>query len=209
VLLKLDEFQGRLDTPGALLRKGEADEGRVLPALPMPVVTAAPLSTLPVPEIDREALQQTLDATLPGDDCPSRSELAAADAEWGLFRLAPGKLLASRLCWRAAYNEGYGYWVIDESPPYRPTLVTTSGSDFDGGQIQVAQKGRGLGDCGWSETWTWEGRRFVQTRAATTGMCRMVAPGGAWDLPLVVADVRRATTASSPTGATPQEHRSE
>lgn len=198
VLLKFDEYQERLETPGAMLRKGKAEESRVLPALPLPVVTAAPLSQQPLPSIDRDALLQALSENMGGDDCLSDTDVAPADAELGLFRLSPDKLLVSLLCWRAAYNEGYAYWVIDDLPPYSPQLVTISGSDFDDGQIHVSQKGRGLGDCWWSETWTWDGERFVQTRAAGTGMCRMVAAGGAWDLPRIVAEVRRAPSGSSP-----------
>ena len=40
VLLKMDEFQGRLGTPGALVRKGTKSEATVLPALPAPEITA-------------------------------------------------------------------------------------------------------------------------------------------------------------------------
>jgi len=197
VLLKFDEYQGRLDTPSAMLRKGESEEGGVKPALPMPVVTAAPLSQEAIPPIDRDALLQALGANLGGDDCLSDTDVDPADAELGLHRLAPGKLLTSLLCWRAAYNEGYAYWVIDEAPPYKPQLVTISGSDYSAGQIHVYQKGRGLGDCGWSETWTWDGERFAQTRAAGSGMCRMVAAGGAWDLPRIVTEVRQMQSGSS------------
>lgn len=38
VLLKMDEFQGRLDTPGALIRKGTRPESSVLSALLAPVL---------------------------------------------------------------------------------------------------------------------------------------------------------------------------
>jgi hypothetical protein len=40
VLLKMDEAQGRVDTPGALVRRGGKPESSVLAALPMPVVNA-------------------------------------------------------------------------------------------------------------------------------------------------------------------------
>src|SRR5690606_16927615 len=38
VLLKMDEAQGRIGTPGALVRRGTRPESSVLPALPAPVV---------------------------------------------------------------------------------------------------------------------------------------------------------------------------
>ena len=44
VLLKMDEFQGRLDTPSALVRKGSKQEKIVLPAVPPPDITPGPVS---------------------------------------------------------------------------------------------------------------------------------------------------------------------
>ena len=62
-------------------------------------------------------------------------------------RLDAHHLLASADCWLAAYNAGTGYWVVDDSPPYRATLVTDSASDDDGAVITSVHKGRGVGDC--------------------------------------------------------------
>jgi len=71
VLLKMDEFQGRLGTPGALVRKGTRDEGSVLPALPAPVVVAA---AVPGPEPlrwPRARLKSLRDALkVSSDECP-------------------------------------------------------------------------------------------------------------------------------------------
>ena len=50
-------------------------------------------------------------------------------------------------------------------------------------------KGRGLGDCWSADEWAWDGHAFVHTRQATTGMCKYVVLGGAWDFPTIVADV--------------------
>ncbi len=33
------------------------------------------------------------------------------------------------------------------------------------------------------EEWKWDGKGFVLAHATSTGMCRLIAPGGAWDLP--------------------------
>ena len=106
-------------------------------------------------------------------------------------RLTQDKLLVSHACWLAAYNSGNGYWVTSSQPPYAPVLVTTSATDYDKGVISSTQKGRGIGDCFSLATWTWDGRTFVQTSATTTGMCRQIAPGGAWDLPTLVTRVRK------------------
>lgn len=43
VLLKMDAFQSRLGTRGALVRKGDHDQTKVLPAVPAPQVRAVDL----------------------------------------------------------------------------------------------------------------------------------------------------------------------
>jgi hypothetical protein len=113
--------------------------------------------------------------------------------ELSVARLSKDKLLVWASCSMAAYNAGDAYWVINATAPYAPVLVTGSGSDYEAGTISSGQKGRGLGDCWNTEEWTWDGRQFVQTASASTGMCRLVAPGGAWHLPELVTDVRKAS----------------
>lgn len=192
VLLKMDEFQGRIGTPGAVMRKGAKPESSVLPALAEPVVVTPALDdkTIDLPKERLAALRKALQVD--DETCTESTDSEGKPADISVSRLTGGKLLASMLCWRGAYNEGYAYWVVNAQPPYAPQLVTTAGTEYEGGTISGSHKGRGLGDCWAYESWTWDGRRFVQTSEGDTGDCRMVAPGGAWSLPVVVATVRTA-----------------
>lgn len=195
VLLKMDDFQGRLGTPGALIKKGTLSEDKVLPPLPAPVVIAAPLSK---PHADDDALagrltkalRESLRATVKDDDCPDLLEAQAGKDKLSITRLTDTRLLASARCWAAAYNTGDGYWVVDDAPPRHAVLVTTYGLGYSEGSISASQRVRGLGDCYASNTWTWDGKQFVHTEASTTGMCKLIAPGGAWSLPTLAMDVR-------------------
>jgi len=197
VLLKMDEFQGRIGMLGALVRKGHKDEGAVLPAVQVPVATAASLPK-PLPEdqhIARKysgALIEAIRTTLKEDDCPGLTEAEGESAELTATRLSDIKMLISTKCWMGAYNIGYGFWVINSSPPYRPILVTTSGSDQSNGTISASHKGRGLGDCWNTEAWTWDGEQFVRTEESSSGMCKLMAPGGAWSLPTIITKIRPA-----------------
>lgn len=196
VLLKMDDVQGRVGTHGALIKKGPAAEIAVLPPLPAPVVIAAPLAN---PRPGDNSLFATLskgihealrDTVRSGDDC---SELVASktpEPELTFTRLTDSQLLVSTACWRAAYNAGLGFWVINSKPPFRPVLITTSGSDHDDGRISAAHKGRGIGDCWSNNAWTWNGSQFTHTEQSTSGMCRSFL-GGAWSLPTLVTQVRR------------------
>jgi hypothetical protein len=194
VLLKMDEAQGRVGTVGALRRKGKNSEANVLPPVPAPVVRAvAPHPPLPNDERSFEKQQNAIRAALrkatSSDECMDLHESESQES-LEIVRLTKTKLLVSTRCWLAAYNAGSGYWVIDGKAPYNPQFVTGDGTDYDDGVIGASHKGRGLGDCWGKGEWTWDGTRFVQTLSSSTGQCKGFL-GGAWDLPTLVADVRK------------------
>ncbi|MGH8038068.1 MAG: DUF1176 domain-containing protein [Stenotrophomonas sp.] len=198
VLLKMDEFQGRLGTPGALVRKGTRAEASVLPALPVPVIVLGrTVATRPADQAlaDSPALRAALVAATSADECEALHPDGTMFGDEGpqaitVQRLSADKLLVSQGCWRGAYNTGDGYWVVNDRPPYAPTLVTASAVDDELRTIQEAQKGRGLGDCWYSASWGWTGTRFVKTAESRSGLCRLVAAGGAWEMPTVVTKVQ-------------------
>lgn len=201
VLLKMDDAQGRVGTVGALHRKGRRDESAVPAANAMPVIRA--VGAAPAQRGDdtfatrhEAALRtslRTADTELECTDLqdPERASSWRADA-LEVQRLDADHLLVGTPCWLAAYNSGNGLWVVEDTPPFRATLVTASGTQVDRSltriDISATHKGRGLGDCWGRDTWTWDGTRFVHTYAGTTGLCRGF-PGGAWELPSLVTEV--------------------
>ncbi|MBB3121993.1 DUF1176 domain-containing protein [Pseudoduganella violacea] len=195
VLLKMDEFQGRLGTPGALMRKGGKSEAQVLPALAVPVLKVPFMAQQQAVTVELSAAQQ---ATLIGElrkpewkeDCEMEEELGSSGRPLRIVRLSESRLLVSAQCWLAAYNFGEGYWVINTKAPFNPVLVTTSGNEYMGGVISASHRGRGLGDCWSREDWAWDGQQFHATGKLTTGMCRMISLGGPWELPTLVTEVR-------------------
>lgn len=201
VLLKMDEVQGRVGTPGALVRKGSRPESDVLPPLPLPVVIAVPVeaSPLSLPAEDERSLRAVLRASVEDEtDCEGLAMPEEGGEALDVVRLDESRLLVSVSCWMAAYNYGAGVWVINEKKPYRPVLVTGSATEMDGGTIAARHKGRGIGDCYAFDEWTWDGHDFVHTLSSTTGQCRGLAAGGVWDFPTRVAEVRQGERASSP-----------
>jgi hypothetical protein len=196
VLLKMDEFQGRLATPGALVRKGNKPETSVLPPLRAPEVKAAAVirdsKPVTLTAAQTRDVMAAIRKTVKDGSCEQADKKPDGSDTLDVRRLTKDKLLVSHACWMAAYNSGDGYWVVDAQPPYSAELVTTSATDYDDGVISSMQKGRGIGDCIGTASWTWNGKSFVQTAAATTGMCRQITAGGAWDLPTLVTRVRKA-----------------
>jgi len=197
VLLKMDEFQGRLGTPGALVRKGRLAESTVPQALPIPEVAAVRVSddkadSRLIPAAQRTALLADLRKTLGQKDdnsCDDFNENAKDPAKLTIVRLSPSRLLVSMGCYVGAYNSGDAYWVINDRQPYSPVLVTNAASDYARGQLFFSQRGRGIGDCMSSDTWAWDGQRFIHTSSLSTGMCKEIAAGGAWELPTLVTKV--------------------
>ena len=195
VLLKMDEYQGRIGTTGALIRNGNKSEDSVFKSVPVPVIVSPSFPKIRPSDkkiVTTEALLNELKATVgsQGEDSDCLG-LQEGDVHVELAeRLSDKKLLVSAQCWLAAYNDGSGYWIINDVPPYDPELVTSSATDYGSGIITSTQKGRGLGDCWSTEGWTWDGKQFVHSESSTTGMCKLVAPGGAWTLPTIVTQVK-------------------
>jgi hypothetical protein len=199
VLLKMDEFQGRLDTPGALMRKRQKPESSALPALPVPAITAPRIGSDKaepslIPRKQRAALFAEIRKTIPKDEmsldnCELFDTSIADPEKWRSYRLSDKQLLVSAQCWSGAYNTGDGYWVVNAEPPYAPVYVTSLGVGYSRGTIHSYQRGRGTGDCISKDSWTWDGRSFVHTESMTTGLCRHIGPEGAWEMQTLVTKV--------------------
>ncbi|RRO10681.1 DUF1176 domain-containing protein [Pectobacterium aquaticum] len=193
VLLKMDEKQGRIGTTDAITKKG--NKSSELSAITAPVIYAAVTKQEPsrtLTDAEQSAIQKKLLKTL-NADCDRlqpQDDQKADPIE--LTPLNDSMSLLSTLCWRAAYNEGYAYWVIDNAMQTQPQLVTTDGTDYENGEITSVQKGRGLADCMSDDAWTWDGKAFQLSRMSITGSCRMIRLGGTWDLPYWTTTVIKA-----------------
>lgn len=195
VLLKMDDVQRRIGTPGALVKKGAKPESSVPGPVRPPVIQAVRMAPS---RPEDEPLARAVLASREGDDCPEADDAERAaqyhdDGMPTLWRLGGGRVLVSRWCFRGRYNEGTGFWIASDQPPYDPKLVTDIATEFqpDEGQLVSWMKGRGIGDCYGGSTWTWDGRDFVLTLESTTGECRGVDAGGSWNLPTLVYEVRK------------------
>jgi hypothetical protein len=187
VLLKMDEAQGRLGTPGALRRKGTRPEAQVPGPRPLPVVqevmvqAPTPADLALASEPPQDLLAALRGALGPEDDC-ERLEPGAEEApKLSVDRLGPRLLRVSTLCWVAAYNAGAGVWELSDGPPWRARLVTTMASDLTPTGINMSQKGRGMGDCFATQDWVWDGQRHRATQIGDSGMCKFFF-GGSWPM---------------------------
>ena len=197
VMLKADEAQGRVGTSSAFI----SADGTSKPNSSVLVPKAAPQLRLVVPNakatssskkkfsMKTSQLSALMKDTIPdvNTDCPNLMDKSS----WRINRLNGSQLLVQHNCWMGAYNAGTGMWVINDTKPYNPVLVTTEATNYDSGKISSVQKGRGIGDCLYKTDWIWTGKSFVKSHESSTGMCRMIEIGGAWQLPTYVSEVNK------------------
>ncbi|MES2040270.1 MAG: DUF1176 domain-containing protein [Pseudomonadota bacterium] len=196
VFIKMDETQGRLGTKTALIKKGNKDEDTVLPALPIPIIHAAPVS-LPQAGDDKfiatsyKALHKELLSTLTGDNyCADMQESGTGKTKFAVTRLSADKLLINTRCSAGAYNTGDAYWLVNEKPPFQAALVTVAATTYKDGIITATQLGSSAGHCWFSDKWTWDGKQFVHTDAFSSSMCGP-GPGSDRVLATFVSEVHR------------------
>lgn len=194
-LLKMDDLQGRVGTPGALVRKGKKPENTALPALPAPQVRRVAMPrTL---DADYDLLKPILKSIKPRgcwDDLPDEG-----NPEVSLTRVSPTQVLVLRECGRGAYQSGSGLWLANGKPPYaaqRLVLPMPSGettdyvmnASVDDGRLTSYTKGRGVNDCGATTEWAWNGKGFSLIDASQAPLCKGL-PGGGFSLRTWTASV--------------------
>ena len=187
----MDDYQGRVGTPTALIKRGKDQKTIPTPAA-KPVIHAAALPDTP-PRVlkagdgEYSALRRLL-AEKAGDDCDRMSE---SENDITLSPLDSSHTLAETACWLAAYNSANYYAIL--SPDLKTIAATVDiedGYDYSDGTIESGGRGRGLGDCFSLARHTWDGKRFITTYSAGSGQCKGF-PGGAWELPTRVTTVQK------------------
>jgi hypothetical protein len=184
-LLYIDERQARVGTAGALKAVGGKPYTAVSAPPLAPLVTVPPASPKPPRRIT--VAQAT---RLIGEDA-AVCEYATHKVEPISHRLDAGHtlVLVDFPCGNGAYNYFTGVYVLDEKGPPRaaqfdvppgmgePSTDSTgelTNGDWDPKTRTLGsyEKGRGLGDCGSTETYAWDGHRFRLTEQALMGECR-------------------------------------
>ena len=186
-LLWIDERQGRLDTVTALRRRGERPASAVPQAPRLPVVTPAPVADqtgMPDPDGPSPALPAALASLDAVKEC-------RANLEWNpdLFKaVSRHRLNASTELWgvpcdAGAYNLMMRFWTTgpNGADPRAIPLQGVSGEadyvvtnpEYDPAERTLRQfaKGRGIGDCGTFQKWTWTARGFVLSEEIGMGEC--------------------------------------
>lgn len=201
-LLWIDERQGRLDTTTALVRRGDRAASTVPAPPPLPVVRQAPA----VAQTGFEGAANPMADEPPGLRVPAaieaRAEVKACRAENNEYlnkavlaaRLDASTVLWGVPCGSGAYNATYVLYLADATggnvrpaalPTREPRKANAEGDlwlvnpvyDPPTQTLTVFPRGRGLGDCGTIQTWTWTGRAgFALKQERFMGDCHGMTP---------------------------------
>ena len=192
-MLKMDEFQQRLNTPSALIRQGQ-EKHAVLAPKAEPKIDAVSVNNRKTIELKHgEKQYDNVIALLrkAHDGCVDE-DLESQDIT--IYPLTHNKVLAEALCFKGAYQGTNYYAVLDDKLSKVEQVLAEqyneAGYDEKQGYafVRGSYKGRALGDCLSGQDAVWNGKIFIRTSEWTTGSCKGL-PGGTWQLPIFVSNV--------------------
>ena len=202
-MLKMDEFQQRLNTPSALVRKGNRSKAVLKPAK-VPQITAVKIGNRKkyVLKKGTKSFEEvmTLLRQANGSDenaenyCPALHQDDTWHGDITVYPLTNGKVLAESTCWTGAYQSSNYYAVMNEKlSKVEQELANYYNDVIYDDKIHTLTiigsfKSRGIGDCWAGQDAVWNGKIFIRTSEWTTGSCKGLI-GGAWHLPIFVSEI--------------------
>ena len=192
-MLKMDEFQQRLNMPSALIRQGQEKHAVLAPKVE-PKIDAVSVNNRKTTELKlgEKQYDNVLALLRKAHDGCVDEDLESQDIT--IYPLTQNKVLAEALCARAAYQYTNYYAVLDDKLSKVEQVLADqyneAGYDEKQGYafVRGIYKGRVIGDCWNSEDAVWNGKIFIRTSEWTTGSCKGFT-GGAWQLPIFVSDI--------------------
>ncbi|VTQ53947.1 Protein of uncharacterised function (DUF1176) [Campylobacter jejuni] len=191
-LLAIDAQQGRVGSKTAWISRGSKPASSVPP---IPATPVLPRFSEPHALSDSEisAITQNAATTIENNDC----SLDPSEREVHIFALSNDKALMTVNCDMGAYNLYALGFLVSRQTPYKmddlaltmpfklgeddgaPELIN---ADFDPktGMLSTYDKGRGVGDCGVSSRWVFDGKQFRLAAFASEPACDGYSSGGEW-----------------------------
>ena len=192
-MLKMDEFQQRLNTPSALIRQGQEKHAVLAPKVE-PQIDAVSVKNRKTTELKlgEKQYDNVLALLRKAHDGCVDEDLESQDIT--IYPLTHNKVLAEALCFKGAYQGTNYYAVLDDKLSKVEQVLAEqyneAGYDEKQGYafVRGSYKGRALGDCLAGQDAVWNGKIFIRTSHWMTGACKGL-PGGTWQLPIFVSNI--------------------
>ena len=193
-MLKMDEFQQRLNTPSALISQGQEKHAVLAPKVE-PKIDAVSVKNRKTTELKlgEKQYDNVLALLRKAHNGCVDEDLESQDIT--IYPLTHNKVLAEALCFKGAYQSTNYYAVLDDKLSKVEQVLAEqyneAGYDEKQGYafVRGSYKGRALGDCLAGQDAVWNGKIFIRTSHWMTGACYKGFTGGAWQLPIFVSHV--------------------
>ena len=192
-MLKMDEFQQRLNTPSALIRQGQ-EKHAVLAPQPAPKIEVVSVNNRKTTELKRgEKQYDNVLALLRKANSCDDEDITSQDIT--LYPLTQNKVLAEALCVRGAYQSTNYYAVLDDKLS-KVEQVLEDQYNFayydemlNALIVEGSYKSSGLAESWYGYEAAWNGKTFITTAEHTSGSSKGFI-GGAWGgLPTFVSEL--------------------
>ncbi len=192
-MLKMDEFQQRLNTPSALICKGQ-EKHAVLAPQPAPKIEVVSVNNRKTTELKRgEKQYNNVLALLRKANSCDDEDITSQDIT--LYPLTQNKVLAEALCVRGAYQSTNYYAVLDDKLSKVEQVLEDQynfayyDEKLNALIVEGSYKSSGLAESWYGYEAAWNGKTFITTAEHTSGSSKGFI-GGAWGgLPTFVSQL--------------------
>ncbi|WP_288329314.1 DUF1176 domain-containing protein [uncultured Haemophilus sp.] len=182
-MLKMDEFQQRLNTPSALICKGQ-EKHAVLAPQPAPKIEVVSVNNRKTTELKRgEKQYDNVLALLRKANSCDDEDITSQDIT--LYPLTQNKVLAEALCVRGAYQSTNYYAVLDDKLSKVEQVLEDQynfayyDEKLNALIVEGSYKSSGLAESWYGYEAAWNGKTFITTAEHTSGSSKGFI-GGAW-----------------------------
>ena len=192
-MLKMDEFQQRLNTPSALIRQGQ-EKHAVLAPQPVPKIEVVSVNNRKTTELKRgEKQYDNVLALLRKANSCDDEDITSQDIT--LYPLTQNKVLAEALCVRGAYQSTNYYAVLDDKLSKVEQVLEDQytfaryDEKLNALIVEGSYKSSGLAESWYGYEAAWNGKTFITTAEYTSGSGKGFI-GSAWGgLPTFVSEI--------------------
>ena len=192
-MLKMDEFQQRLNTPSALIRQGQ-EKHAVLASQAAPKIEVVSVNNRKTTELKRgEKQYDNVLALLRKANSCDDEDITSQDIT--LYPLTQNKVLAEALCVRGAYQSTNYYAVLDDKLSKVEQVLEDRynfayyDEKLNALIVEGSYKSSGLAESWYGYEAAWNGKTFITTAEHTSGSSKGFI-GGAWGgLPTFVSEL--------------------
>ena len=193
-MLKMDEFQQRLNTPSALIRQGQEKHAALAPKVE-PKIDAVSVNNRKTIELKlgEKQYDNVLALLRKAHDGCVDEDLESQDIT--IYPLTHNKVLAEALCFKGAYQSTNYYAVLDDKLSKVEQVLENQytfaryDEKLNALIVEGSFKSGGIGDSWYGHEAAWNGKTFITTAEHTSGSSKGFI-GGAWGgLPTFVSEL--------------------